>query len=1277
MIQIRINLPIIKMKNLLTTILLFISILPSMAQNFEVGESGSFPIVGESAAPIVVSDAEAEAVHTIASAVSGDIKAVTGKTPLIVNSITSGTMPIIAGTIGTSQIISDLVSSGKLDVSSVEGKWEAYGIKVVENPLEGVERALVVYGSQSRSTAYALLDVSKECGVSPWIWWADVNPEPKSQLWATGEKIVGTPSVKYRGIFLNDEDFGLKPWASTKMDLDKNNIGPKTYARIMELMLRLRANTLWPAMHACSAAFWYYKDNIPVAKKYDIFLGSSHCEQLLRDNEWEWNRYGGHYNDDWNWNTNRDMVKRYWEERVAESVGVNSIYTIGMRGVHDSPMNGYNTTSERVAALTDIIAWQRQLLGTYLGDVTKVPQLFIPYKEVLECYNAGLQVPDDVMLMWVDDNHGYVRQLPNATEQQRSGGNALYYHLSYWGTPSSYLWLSTISPTLCSFELTKSYNQGVNAQWIINVGDIKPAEEELEFCMDLAWDINSWDPTNAWKYTRHWAAKTFGEEFADDFADIKLGYYQLSAGGKPEHIFLNEYTLEEMNNRIAAYETLEQKVENLKARIPSRLLDAYYQLLEYPVKASAEMNKKMFLSKESVQYARAGHGEEALTMASEARKSYRNIVDMTATYNTGIAGGKWNGMMSYHPQDLSTFYMPECASITGINNTVSDLPVNKRSYVDGGDYSESNGNIVSIQGLGVGEKTAMVWPEETKSYTTDNAPYAVYDVPVRAGNNTISVRCLPTFPMNSSFDLRVAISVNEGPYAIKSVKTTATSSVWNQNVARGFSLAEVDYASSTENTVKVKVAFLDPGISVSQLVSMPAAGEVNQLTKDCIVNNDFEINRQGLVNDGTTDRGVPLGWSIQGTLIGNSYGINGDALNKTGKNVCWMNSSPMPSSFKLYQKIDASKLGKGTYKISCKMWMEVEKKANGRLFANKNVQYFGTESDYTNLLTTGEINTYAGYAGMESSNITLKDMEVYVTLADGESLEFGIKTGNKKNTGVISTDNTGWFKVDDFRIEKVEGTGTPQEEDLTLTKANIVNYDFEQYNSGTSILENTTGDTRRSVPYGWNVSSPFPGTSYGINKDAVNPHNVNVSWFLPKEGFIPDNFELYQDIPAGNLEPGRYLVQCKLWVEENYLATTRLFANNNVQYYGMDIDYQNNLKLGEKNTFAGYIGGAGGTFLLQDMYVYVDVAENEPLRIGIRSNNLKSDGTPHAEYKNGWFKVDYFRINKVGPATSIPKVNTSTSSTSKIYNLWGQRLEKLTTSMPKGVYIVNGRKYLK
>lgn len=1247
-----------------------------------VKKSTSFTIADETTQATIVYDvADAPVVATVANCLAEDVALVTGKRLAVVGGLLTGNKSnlIIAGTIGQSPLIDNLIAKGKVDVSQVSGKWEVYS-------LQKVDKNLIIIGSTPRGTAYGLFELSRQMGVSPYVWWADVIPTKKKALYVNGNKMVSKePSVKYRGIFINDEDWGLQPWAAKGLDKQYNNIGPNTYASVMELLLRLRANTLWPAMHLCSEAFWANKDNLPVARKYDIMLGSSHCEQMLRDNEWEWRHapWNG-TNEDWNYVTNTTKIQNYWEERVKESVGYDGMYTLGMRGVHDWGISGYPSTEDKVRGLTDIIGFQRNLLSKYFDDVTKVPQLFIPYKEVLDAYNAGLKVPEDVTLCWVDDNHGYIRQLPKPAEQARSGGNGVYYHVSYWGTPEDYLWIASHSPSLMSYELSRAYDQGIRTLWIINVGDIKPAEMELEFCMDLAWDIDRWAPAKAIDYSREWAARTFGETFADDIADIKKEYYRLAAGGKPEHVFLVNYSYDEKDQRMKDYAAIVAKVDALKSSIPADKQDAFFQLIEYPVKGAYYMNVKTLRASQSLELAKLGHRDLALEYAAEARKAYRMIEQMTQTYNNDIANGKWNGIMNFKPRDRVQFNMPETASLTGIRN--GEIPMTKDfvAVIPATDYQKSSGNMTQLDGLGIGKSSITVWPLDMKAYTsTAQAPYAEYQVPVKVGRNHIEVRCLPTFPINATYDLRIAVAIDGKTPVISSLKTVAMEGKWNTTVIQGYNESSVDYESAEEKTVTVRVSFMDPGLVVSEIRNTVKNEDDLSLTKKLIENYDFEYNHNGQLNTvGQIGRGIPAGWLSKGELkLGanglQSYGVNQDATNFHGNNVCWINSVPMPDEFWLYQSIPASKIEAGTYRISCMLWVEADKKTNCRLFANNNVQYYGYESDYTNLLTQGENATYAGYAGGNTSSIVLRDMEVYVTIADGEDLSLGIKTGNMRNNGVRSTsDNAGWFKVDYFRIEKVNVPPEEQGEDLGLTEKVLKNYDFELYEQNGNVTENTSGDTRRYKPYGWELATNFPGDSYGINKDAANPHKTNICWFLPKNGFMPNGFELYQTIPAALLTAGRYLIQCKLWVEENYLATTRLFANQNVQYYGMDIDYENNLTEGEENTFAGYIGGVNGNFVLQDMYVYVDLHDGEDLRVGIRSDNRRSDGTPHPDYKNGWFKCDYFRINKISDSVTglerIPNKEKQTIYSNDIYDLQGRKITN--KSLQRGFYIQNGRK---
>lgn len=996
---------------------------------------GGFTICGSSATDkciILYDETDAEVVQTVLPLFIADLKAVTKKT--FVKYKTEPTTlkdPIIVGTIGRSKHIDQLVADGKLDVSDVEGKWEAFGMQVVDNPMEGVSRALVLYGSQPRSTAYAMFELSRMMGVSPWIWWADVTPTAKTQLYVTpGKSVFGSPSVKFRGIFLNDEDYGLRPWAAKKMDTNLNNFGPKTYAAIMELLLRLRANTLWPAMHAGSRAFWFEKTNLPLIMKYDIYMGSSHCEQMLRDNEYEWNKYGGHYNDDWNWATNRDMVKRYWAERVGESRGKNAIYTIGMRGVHDTAMNGYSTAEARAAALADIIAYQRQLLQDSIGDPTTIPQLFIPYKEVLAAYNTGLKVPEDVTLMWVDDNHGYIRQMPSLSEQARSGGNAVYYHLSYWGTPASYLWLSTISPSLCSYELSKAYSQGVRSQWIINVGDIKPAEEELEFCMDLAWDIDSWTPDRAYLYSRDWAARTFGEDYADEISDIKADYYRLGIAAKPEHVQLChfDHSNAQIDARIKEYKTLYDRVVALRSRIPSTLRAAYYELIEYPVCACADQNIKLLRARQSYTYAWAGQREKALQYAKDAQDAFTEIVTLTNKYNTGIVSGKWNGMMDYKPNNWSQHLMPGVATDADVAAMQSSIVQPDVRIIAGGAYDRASASVKVLHGLGIQGSTATVWPLDTKAYTSpSSAPYAEYTLPVQKGLNVIQVRCLPTFPLNTSYDLRAGISVDGKTPTVISIKVSAMTDIWDETVAQGYYPAAVHYTSTEDKTVTVRVSFMDPGLSVSALACQPFSAGAEDLT-DLLTNPDFEYGYGGALNpQGGMIRNVPKGWRATGAMNGNSWGVNQDAKHLYGINCYWASAKPMPNIYEFSQTIAASRLGAGTYLVSCLLGVQKDKMANCRLFANNNVQYYGLESDYQEkMLTAGEVNTFAGYGSSASGKMTLKPMSVMVTLKDGESLKIGIRTGNYKADGTRSTnDSHGWFKVDHFRLQRIDAPQNP------------------------------------------------------------------------------------------------------------------------------------------------------------------------------------------------------------------------------------------------------------
>ncbi|MDR1809370.1 MAG: glycosyl hydrolase 115 family protein [Prevotella sp.] len=1277
--------------------------------------TGAFPVVsGAQAATLVVDATDEEVVTVVATAFANDVNLVTGLKPTLANSL-STSKPVIIGTLGRSSFIDDLAAAGKIDPTKLAGKWETFLISVIDNPLSGLEQALVIAGSDPRGTAFGVFELSRMMGVSPWVWFADVLPEHKDEVYVTqGESIFGPPSVKYRGMFINDEDWGMQPWAAKKMDpgIRPNgggDIGPNAHERIFEMMLRTKSNYFWPAMHNCTKAFWFYKTNPVVARKYQIALGGSHCDILLRDNEDEWRNnfateYPGVTRGDYNWATNRQTLIRYWGDRIKESINNPAVYGIGMRGIHDSGIEGYNSDAERKAALEDLFATQRSMLRDTLGKpIDQIPQLFIPYKEVLPVYNLGLNVPDDVTIMWADDNFGYIRRLSNPTEQARTGGGGVYFHFSYWGGDNGYdyLWLGGTSPAHTSFEMSKAYDLNCKTAWIFNVGDIKPQEFEYQFAMDLAWDAERWKPENAADYVLFWANETFGETLGTQIAEIKTEYFRLTSKGRAEHINWNAYSIAEMEERIAAFAELTSKVKQVEAQIPDRLKDAYFELIGYPIEATWAMNRKILGAKLSFEYAARGRKADALAIALDAQQAYQLIQDLTTKYNKEIANGKWDGMMSYAPRNHSFFYDPIVVDEDAIDEgSVTPTTQDSVRNFDITGYAVKNNNgktIAEIPGLGVADDASLtVRPLDLTAYSAGNiasAPYVEYSLPVAKGENTIQVKCFPTFPIYEGKGLRYAISIDGSTPAFVTVgngfgdgNALGENARWLTDVRRTYTLGETLYTSDADKNVSVRIYFAEPGLVLSGLsIVYPSKDDLTGL----LVNPDFE-DTTGMSMDanGITFRGDPYGWTRTGSLGGQSWGVNNDAANLHGARVCWYNSTPMPSAFELSQTIDD--LPPGEYILRCRLGVP----ATGglttqRLFAGNNVQYYGAASDYQNNLTAGENNTYAGYAvdPGSGSGINLKEMSLKFIVADTTDLKIGIRSSNKLKNGSAATNNAGWFKVDYFRLELVtdysvlsplarlqevideaqelyastsEGlydgmypaaarTAFDAAIQAAITVKDDASADFEAQIDAITALEAAIAEYRRNVirstsyivnpdfeitdgmrqdgavyrgdPYGWTRTGSLNGQSWGVNNDGGNYHGQYLCWYysLP----MPNEFELYQDI--NGIPAGKYVVKCRLVVETaGYLTTQRLFANNNVQYFGKEEDYGANLTAGENNTYAGWT--PNGSFFLKEMLVDVEVREGESLRIGIRTSNQYKNGTRETSNNAGWFKVDNFRL---------------------------------------------------
>jgi hypothetical protein len=644
-----------------------------------VYRAGDFPLVQQRvAADIWVDPQDYKVARIAAGDLTADIERVSGVKPRVRNAV-SGLAPqsVLVGTLGHSSAIDNLVRDGKLNVDSVRGKGESFLIAVVNAPLPGVKQALAIVGSDRRATAFGVYELSQQIGVSPWYWWADVPPPHCDTLAVRpGRSTQGPPSVKYRGIFINDEDWGMRPWAGKTFDPQLGDIGPRTYQKIFELLLRLKANMLWPAMHECTQAFNLYPENKSLADDYAIVMSSSHAEPMLRNNVTEWDTKT---RGPWDYVRNRDGVRQYWDERAAENGRFENLFEIGMRGIHDSAMPGPPGIPDRVKLLEQVFQDQREILSKRVNsDATQAPQIFCAYKEVLQLYQSGLHVPDDAILGWAEDNFGYTRQLSTPEEQRRRGGSAMYYHVSYWGSPHDYLWLCTTPPALIWEEMSKAFDYQTRSMWVLNVGDLKPAEIDTEYFLSMAWDMKRFASENQQDFLRAWAAREFGSQHADAIAGIMGGYYRLGLARKPEHMGWNdnnrpvartEFTPvsygDEAQQRLDQYAALTRNAEQIYASLPKDRKDAFYELVLYPVRGADLMNRKMLYTDRGFLYAAQGR-TSANEYANKARAAFAQIESDTEYFNGQVAGGKWRYMMSSNPRSLAVFDLPPSAVVTPV-----------------------------------------------------------------------------------------------------------------------------------------------------------------------------------------------------------------------------------------------------------------------------------------------------------------------------------------------------------------------------------------------------------------------------------------------------------------------------------------------------------------------------------------------------------------------------------------------------------------------------------
>ncbi len=801
----------------------------------------TFPLVASGAAPIVLPPNAPEVVKIAARDLAADIAAVSGATPEV----------LAAAAAGKNRPRVELVFAPDL-----AGRWEAFR-------LSATPEVLTVAGSDRRGLAYGVYEVSRRIGVSPWRWWADVPAPRRVELrLSLGEEPVDQPAVKYRGIFINDEDWGLEPWAEKTFEPEVGNIGPKTYAKVFELLLRLRANCLWTAMHPTTTPFFTVPGNAATADKYAIIVGSSHAEPMLRNNGREWK--GAKH--EFNYLTHRDKVLAYWEERVKERTSGESLFTIGMRGIEDSPIIGPKTQTERIATLEKVFADQRELLARYLGngDPKRVGQIFVPYKEVLDDYNAGLKVPDEVTIVWPDDNFGYIRRFATPAERARSGGLGVYYHASYSGMPQSWLWIDTLPPALVWSEMTRAYEQGARTVWIVNVGDIKNTERSMECFLDLAWNADRTNINAPAQWMKKAATRDFGAAHASDVVDILTRLQAINFARKTEHLqwhlSMTPYKPTELNEaeiaeRLKACADLLRDSDALARRLPNAARDAYFELVGYAVGITAAANERYFRAE--LARADVARGRSPAANLAAAQEGEKRVDELTARYNTDIAGGKWRNIVSengYSPgawprfqRDIKTPRPAPALDNVAAAAPPAPSPLPRPAGARPGDFVECD-KVVSIDaghfaaktdlpsgagwravpGLGRTGSAVTVLPS-TAAITSNTAPSLSYRFHIATGGpTTLRVRLLPTHPLVTGQGLRLAVAIDDGaplPLAVTTGFDTKRSDTalneWQTRVM----------ANATETSIQLPRP-LAPGWHTLRLVAVDAGVVVDKIALD-------------------------------------------------------------------------------------------------------------------------------------------------------------------------------------------------------------------------------------------------------------------------------------------------------------------------------------------------------------------------------------------------------------------------------------------------------------
>ncbi|MEN4761169.1 glycosyl hydrolase 115 family protein [Chryseobacterium sp. C39-AII1] len=687
-----------KKTNTLSIVFLFLGLLKLLGQETSgiteniISDDKGFPIVSKEGkvADLFYDQSENVAVIRAAKDLQNNIQKVTGKLPNLFTTETSGEFEIIIGTVGTSKQIDQLISSKKINAKDLKGKWESFVITTVDNSKSNSKKQLIIAGSDRRGTIYGIYEISKQLGVSPWYWWNDVPVQKRSSAYVIpGYFASGEPKVKYRGIFINDEEPAFGTWARTKF----GGINSKMYANMFELLLRLRANYLWPAMWGKA----FNEDdplNPKIADEYGIVMGTSHHEPMMRAQK-EWGNHRKEYgNGEWNYHTNKEALLKFWEDGFRRNKNYDNLVTMGMRGDGDEPMSDLGSAEANFKQLEQIMADQRKVIEKVTGKpAKKTPQLWALYSEVLEYYDQGMKVPDDVIILLCDDNWGNVRRLPELNSKKHPGGYGMYYHVDLHGAPRAYQWLNMTQIPHMWEQLQLTYSYDVDKIWILNVGDLKPNEYPMDFFLNMAWNPTSFTQDNLVNYSVKFAEEHFGKTNAKEIAEIINLYCKYNSRVSAEMLNDKTYNLQsgEFLQVRDAYLALETRALRQFLNLDEAYKDAYKQLVLHPVRAMANLYDMYYAVAMNHKLA-AEKDLKANDWADYADKCFARDAEYTKDYNLNISGGKWNHMMDQTHIGYKSWDEPKEGNIKPTVYRITKEEAKTGGYI----FEEKNG-VVAIE----------------------------------------------------------------------------------------------------------------------------------------------------------------------------------------------------------------------------------------------------------------------------------------------------------------------------------------------------------------------------------------------------------------------------------------------------------------------------------------------------------------------------------------------------------------------------------------------------